>query len=172
MKKYSNKVRHLDHAAYRCRDTEETREFYEDILGLRLSAAVEISATKTGRSVKVLHSFFEMDDGSFIAFFEDPANTDESMFRRRHDFELHLALSVNDSATLLEFKSKFEAAGYEVRGPSDHGFCQSIYVYDPNGYILELAARTENYDKIMAENVARAHEVLSDWQRNKSAGLQ
>ena len=27
-------IRNLHHAAYRCRDSEETRQFYEDFLGL------------------------------------------------------------------------------------------------------------------------------------------
>jgi len=29
-------IRKLHHAAYRCRDSEETRRFYEDFLGLPL----------------------------------------------------------------------------------------------------------------------------------------
>ena len=52
------------HNAYRCRDSEETRGYYEDFLGLRFVNAFEIDE---GRG---LHSFFEMDDGSCLAFFE------------------------------------------------------------------------------------------------------
>ena len=65
-------VKGLHHAAYRCRDTEETRAFYEDFLGLPLVDAFEINTTKTGRQTSVLHSFFGMNDGSAIAFFEAP----------------------------------------------------------------------------------------------------
>ena len=63
-------IKGLHHSAYRCRDSEETRVFYEDFLGLPLSGALEISETKSGRATKVLHSFFRLDDGSFLAFFE------------------------------------------------------------------------------------------------------
>jgi len=42
-------IKGLHHAAYRCRDSEETRHFYEDFLGLRLVEAFEIKTTQTGR---------------------------------------------------------------------------------------------------------------------------
>jgi catechol 2,3-dioxygenase-like lactoylglutathione lyase family enzyme len=50
-------IKGLHHNAYRCRDSEETRVFYEDFLGLRFVSAFEIDQ---GRA---LHTFFEMDDG-------------------------------------------------------------------------------------------------------------
>ena len=65
-------IKGLHHNAYRCRDSEETRRFYEDFLGLKLVNAFEITATKTGRATHVLHSFYAMDDGSCLAFFEAP----------------------------------------------------------------------------------------------------
>ena len=45
-------IKGLHHNAYRCRDSEETRGFYEDFLGLRFVSAFEIDE---GRA---LHSFF------------------------------------------------------------------------------------------------------------------
>ncbi len=39
----------LHHNAYRCRDSEETRQFYEEFLGLPLVNAFEIAETKIGR---------------------------------------------------------------------------------------------------------------------------
>ena len=49
------KIRGVHHNAYRCRDSEETRAFYEDFLGLPLAEALAIDETKTGRKVAVLH---------------------------------------------------------------------------------------------------------------------
>ena len=40
-------IKGLHHNAYRCRDSEETRAFYEDFLGLPFADALEISTTKT-----------------------------------------------------------------------------------------------------------------------------
>ena len=36
-------IKKLHHNAYRCRDSEETRRFYEDFLGLPLSGTLEES---------------------------------------------------------------------------------------------------------------------------------
>ncbi|MFM1895739.1 MAG: hypothetical protein RLZZ385_813 [Pseudomonadota bacterium] len=44
-------IKGLHHNAYRCRDSEQTRRFYEDLLGLPLGLAFEIDVTKTGRRV-------------------------------------------------------------------------------------------------------------------------
>jgi catechol 2,3-dioxygenase-like lactoylglutathione lyase family enzyme len=38
-------IKGLHHNAYRCRDSEETRAFYEDFLGLRMVSAFEIKQT-------------------------------------------------------------------------------------------------------------------------------
>ena len=40
-------VHGLDHSAYRCRDAEETRAFYEDVLGFPLTLALHIDRHPT-----------------------------------------------------------------------------------------------------------------------------
>ena len=47
-------IKGLHHNAYRCRDSEETRRFYEDFLGLPLAGSLDIRETKSGRSTAVL----------------------------------------------------------------------------------------------------------------------
>ena len=49
-------IRKLHHNAYRCRDSEQTRAFYEDFLGLPLTEALEIRETKSGRPTDTLHA--------------------------------------------------------------------------------------------------------------------
>ena len=65
-------IRGLHHNAYRCRDSEETRRFYEDFLGLPLAGTLAIGETKTGRATQALHTFYRLGDGSYLAFFEVP----------------------------------------------------------------------------------------------------
>ena len=153
-------IRNLHHAAYRCRDSEETRAFYEDFLGLPLANALTIGVTKSGREANVLHTFFEMADGSCLAFFEEPDTPFE--FKDQRDFDLHIALEVSRD-TLLEMFEKGKAAGIETRGISDHGFIDSIYFRDPNGYVIELAAAKEGGSGEPAD----AHEILAHWQSAK-----
>ena len=57
-------IKGLHHNAYRCRDSEETRRFYEDFLGLPLAHTLEINETKSGRKTDTLHTFYALDDGS------------------------------------------------------------------------------------------------------------
>ena len=63
----------VHHAAYRCRDAEQTRWFYEEVLGLPLAAAMvfdHISGMEEERNY--MHLFFQLGDGNFISFFDDP----------------------------------------------------------------------------------------------------
>ena len=151
-------IKKLHHNAYRCRDSEETRKFYEDFLGLPLVHTLEISATKTGRATEVLHTFYQLDDESCLAFFEAPNEPFE--FKEQHDFDLHIALEV-DHSVLAPMLAKGNAAGIESRGISDHGFIHSIYFRDPNGYVIELTAKVEGQES--AYQSERAREKLARW---------
>lgn len=158
-------IKRLHHAAYRCRDSEETRKFYEDFLGLPLVEALEIGTTQTGRRAKVLHTFFRMDDGSNIAFFEAPDEPFE--WKEQHDFDLHLALEV-DQETLLEMFARGKAEGIDTRGISDHGFVHSIYFRDPNGYVVELAAPVGDASARSDDDPGRRSKAtLERWQESK-----
>jgi catechol 2,3-dioxygenase-like lactoylglutathione lyase family enzyme len=162
-----NAIRGFHHVAYRCRDSEATRGFYEDFLGLELAEVFEIGTTATGRAAKVLHSFYRLADGSFLAFFEAPDSPFE--FRNQHDFDLHLAMEVSPE-TLEAMLARGRAANIETRGPADHGIIRSIYFRDPNGYVVELAAKTESHDAAMdpASNGVRGR--LAAWQAAKQEG--
>jgi catechol 2,3-dioxygenase-like lactoylglutathione lyase family enzyme len=158
-------IKGLHHAAYRCRDSEETRKFYEDFLGLPLVNAFEITETKTGRASHVLHSFYGMDDGSCIAFFEEPEAPFE--FKTQRDFDLHIAVEV-DYDKLQPMLDKGKAAGIECRGISDHHIIDSIYFRDPNGYVVELTAKRKDHDAQMYDR-SGAKQRLATWQKTKPA---
>jgi catechol 2,3-dioxygenase-like lactoylglutathione lyase family enzyme len=150
----------LHHGAFRCRDSEATRRFYEDFLGLPLAGALPIRRTQTGRPTDTLHTFYRLADGSFIAFFEAPDLPFE--FRHQHDFDLHLALEV-DAETLRTMMARGRADGIEVRGPSDHGFIDSVYFRDPNGYVVELCAKRPGHDEAMDPRLNGARKTLDRW---------
>ena len=64
-------IEKLFHFAFPCRDAEETRAFYEDLLGLPMTSCVKVAAVpSTGEAGPYLHIFFEMKDGSYLAFFD------------------------------------------------------------------------------------------------------
>lgn len=157
-------IKKLHHNAYRCRDAEETRRFYQDFLGLPLVNAFEITETKTGRTTRALHLFFALDDGSCLAFFEVPDQAFE--FKVQHDYDLHIALEV-DRPTLEPWIEKGKAAGIEVRGIADHKFIDSIYFRDPNGYVIELTAKRPHHDEAMDPVKNEARAKLDAWQSSK-----
>jgi catechol 2,3-dioxygenase-like lactoylglutathione lyase family enzyme len=153
-------IKGLHHNAYRCRDSEETRVFYEDFLGLQLVSAFEIGGGNA------LHTFFQMDDSSCLAFFEVPGKPFD--FKRQDDLDLHIALGV-DNEVFDAMLAKGRTQGIEVRGPVDHGFVRSIYFRDPNGYVIELTASTGVHGEIMDPAVSKPHDKLAQWQAAKSA---
>jgi catechol 2,3-dioxygenase-like lactoylglutathione lyase family enzyme len=157
-------IKGLHHNAYRCRDAEETRAFYEDFLGLPLVQAFEITETKSGRSTHVLHLFFQMDDGSCLAFFDDPSAPFD--FKRQRDYDLHIALEV-PFASLQPMLDKGTSAGIESRGISDHHSIDSIYFRDPNGYVIELTAKRPDHDDQMDPKRNGARASLDKWQHDK-----
>ncbi len=157
-------IRKLHHNAYRCRDSEETRKFYEDFLGLRLAGTLEIAETKSGRATHALHTFYELDDGSYLAFFEVPDTAFQ--FKPQHDYDLHIALEV-EGGVLEKKLAEGKSRGIESRGISDHGFIHSIYFRDPNGYVIELTARMPDHAKAMNPATNGARAKLDKWQAAK-----
>ena len=157
-------IKGLHHNAYRCRDSEETRRFYEDFLGLPLANAFRIRETKSGRRTDVLHSFYRMDDGSCLAFFEAPDRPFQ--FKKQHDYDLHIAVEVSPQ-DLQRMLQKGKGAGMEVRGVADHGFIHSIYFRDPNGYVIELTAKHGDHEGAMDPALNRARQELDSWQAEK-----
>jgi catechol 2,3-dioxygenase-like lactoylglutathione lyase family enzyme len=158
-------IKGLHHNAYRCRDSEETRQFYEDFLGLPLVGTLEIGESKTGRATQTLHTFYRLDDGSHLAFFETTDMPFE--FKNQHDYDLHIALEVG-AEVLQPMLVKGRERDIEVRGPSDHGMIDSIYLRDPNGYVIELCARRANHDVLMDPARNGAREKLQRWTAAKS----
>jgi catechol 2,3-dioxygenase-like lactoylglutathione lyase family enzyme len=158
-------IKGLHHNAYRCRDSEETRGFYEDFLGLPLVSAFEIDTTSGGQAGRALHTFFQMDDGSCLAFFEVPDRPFD--FKHQDTLDLHIALGV-EPETFDSMLAKGRGEGREVRGPVDHGFVRSIYFRDPNGYVIELTASTGKHGEMMDPAVSKPHEALRRWQAAKS----
>ncbi len=165
----SIQIHGLHHNAYRCRDSETTRKFYEDFLGLPLAGTLEINETMSGRATSTLHTFYQMGNGSYLAYFEAPDMPFD--FKTQHDFDLHIALEV-DMPTLEAMFAKGRAAGMDLRGVSDHHFIKSIYFRDPNGYVIELTAKLPDHDAEMNPATNGARAKLDKWTATKQAAAQ
>ncbi len=155
-------VSRLHHYAYRCADAEETRHFYEDVLGLPLKRVVSHDhVPSTGEYAPYCHIFFELEDGSHIAFFDVFDGRGSVLAEDVPDWLHHIALRVPDEGTLLGFKARLENAGYEVLGPVTHSVMSSIYFFDPNGHRVEFVW-DHDCDDILANDARIAHDKLKD----------
>jgi catechol 2,3-dioxygenase-like lactoylglutathione lyase family enzyme len=159
----------LHHNAYRCRDAEETRHFYEDVLGLPLVHVVkESKVPSTGENTPFVHLFFELKDKSCIAFFDLGDNVKPAPSPNTPAWVTHFAMKVPSVRDVEAMKSRLEANGISVVGVTDHGFVKSIYFFDPNGIRLELTAETATQDEL--DQYARtAHAALATWTKEKAA---
>jgi catechol 2,3-dioxygenase-like lactoylglutathione lyase family enzyme len=156
-------IQKLHHIAYRCRDAEETRKFYEDILGLPLVHVIQLDKVpSTGEPGPFAHLFFEMDDGSYIAFFDLGDGKASVPDKTTPSWLNHLAVEVENREELNRYKSLLTKHGIEVVGPTDHEFVESIYFFDPNGIRLELTTKTVP-DSHLETYAANAHAALRKW---------
>lgn len=164
-------IKGLHHFAYRCRDAAETRRFYEDLLGLPLKCVVqEDHVPSTGEFSPYVHLFFEMADGSYVAFFDLGDGKAAAPDPETPRWVNHLALEVAGESELAAAKERLAANGVDVLGVTDHGFVKSIYFFDPNGIRLELTCRTESAEE-MSRRAAAAPAKLEAWtaRRRKAA---
>jgi len=160
-------IHRLHHFAWRCRDAGETRAFYEDLLGLPLTHLIRADTVpSTGENCPYVHLFFELQDGSSIAFFDLGDGEAAEASPNTPAWVNHLALKVGSMASLETAKRRLQEAGVEVLGVTDHGFVRSIYFFDPNGIRLELTVDTTEGKVSESERIA-ARGRLDAWLEEK-----
>ena len=172
----------LHHIAYRCRDAQRTVDFYTHVVGLKYVAGLVAPEERNpswplnepgqpprkvvGDPADSIHIFFELGDGSYLAFFDVASSPEESEDPATPWWVKHIAFEVPDMKSLLEGKKRLEAHGVQVLGPKDHDFCQSVYFMDPDGHRLEMTVRTEKPDT-WRELAKDAPKELEQWNELK-----
>jgi glyoxylase I family protein len=154
----------LHHTAYVCRDLEATCKFYQDVLGWPLVAAWREHDFVFGADAVYCHIFFQIGDGSLLAFFRFSDADMQQRFAQYgpHSPFVHLAFKATDAAAQDEIRRRLEAAGHET-STLNHGYCKSLYVTDPNGLNLEFAVDHPDWSAICAKRKASAHDDLARW---------
>jgi catechol 2,3-dioxygenase-like lactoylglutathione lyase family enzyme len=148
------------HLAYTTHDTKATIDFYTRVLGMSLVGAViddRIPSTKDAYTY--LHTFFRMQDGACLAFFESPGVPHMPPAEHpAHRIFNHLALEVPSREDVDKWCEWLTANGLEVL-QADHGAIYSIYFFDPvNDIRLELTATIDPTWNDHAEAATRAVE--------------
>jgi catechol 2,3-dioxygenase-like lactoylglutathione lyase family enzyme len=152
----------LHHHAFVVRDHEANRRFFEDLLGIPLVATwcEKSFSSELGKEIDFCHTFFGMQDGSALAFFQfaDPEMYELTQAERpakigRYD---HIAFKA-EPETYDELKRRLERAGEPYR-ESNHGYCKSIYVSSPDGLVVEFTEDPADVGEIDAARRADAHQ--------------
>lgn len=160
-------IKKIHHVAYRCKDAGETAAFYKKYLDMDLLGAfAEDKVPSTKAPDPYMHIFLDAGGGNILAFFELPNSPEMGRDHNTPEWVLHFAMEVESMEELLAIKTRLEADGIDVVGPTNHALFHSIYFYDPNGLRLELAVNTAT-----PEQVSRMREVgplmLADWNKTK-----
>ena len=162
-------MKRIHHVAYRCKDAQETVEFYQRVLNMEFTVAfAEDQVPSTKAPDPYMHVFLDAGMGNVLAFFELPTQPEMQRDQNTPAWVQHIAFEVESYETLVAAKQSIEAHGVDVLGPTNHGIFQSIYFFDPNGHRLELVANTGTQDQLdELKRVAPA--MLQEWSETKKA---
>jgi len=152
----------MHHHAFVVRDQAATRRFYEEVLGIPLVATwCEIEDVR-GKVREYCHTFYGLADGSALAFFQfaDPVDHEELASYRPGSLG-HIALSV-DADTQAAIAARLTEAGLRHR-ITDHGYCRSLYVVDPDGLTVEFTVDAAEVDEINRLRRSDARQELERW---------
>ena len=158
----------LHHIALACKDPLATHRFYGEVLGLAL-AHTETQHGPNGE--RVTHFFYDLGDGSMLAFFDLHGAGEPDDFDAAISTGLGLPVWVNhfamrrDLAELPVIKERLLGLGIEPTMEADHGWCTSLYYTDPNGIMVEFCADTPG----VAADAAEAERVLLEAAAAESA---
>jgi len=152
----------LHHNAWVVEDQARTRDFYEGVLGFKLTAFWIETEPFEGEQLVLSHAFYALADGSALAFFclDDPQHKETFRSPTTQVFN-HLALTVTP-ADQDELARRIIAAGLHSF-TIDHGYCTSLYVMDPDGLRLEFTVDAPGVEDIDTRQRTDADMWFQRW---------
>jgi len=147
-----SRVTHVHHLAASTADMAGVIEFCTQVLGMELVGLFDMHGVPGGS-----HCFLRLDDRSAMSFVFLPAMADIAeqvgVTHAGHGGDTsapgtmqHLAFGVDSVDDLLAMRDRVRLHGYQVDGPIDHGFCQSIYFRGPESMVLEVSTWIDTID--------------------------
>ena len=133
-------VRGVDHAAFPTFDPIATVRFYRDVLGFPVAHAITAVGWGPAEHPDFIHFFFDIGGGDRIAFFYyfgTQPYRDHRVPRLLAEAR-HLAIHIDSPEVLDEYQRRLDASTWPCEMRVPHETIESIYVHDPNGYLVEL----------------------------------
>jgi catechol 2,3-dioxygenase-like lactoylglutathione lyase family enzyme len=154
------------HLAIAVRDIGRTHHFYTEVMGFTLAAAVKRQAPGGGWTK---HLFYDMGDGSLIAFWDLRGLEGETL--KREDWRSgistglglpgwvnHIAFQCSGRVEFETRKQRWLDHGYHV-SVVDHDFIHSCYTFDPDGNWVEWTYKKRDLDQ---NDRKTAEHIFSD----------
>jgi catechol 2,3-dioxygenase-like lactoylglutathione lyase family enzyme len=149
------------HNAYRVADMERTRHFYEDVIGVPLIGCEVVEVDPIDNSPSdYIHAFFELADGSYLAFFQYD-NDKYPYYQRKHSYMDHYGVTVRDDEAFWAIVERVKAENIP-HFLVEHPNCLSAYITEPDGLLFEIA-RPASFCADAIEGDEDPHEVLATW---------
>lgn len=166
----SHTVRGVDHAAFPTFNPKATIGFYRDVLGFPVVHATCALGWGPLEHPDFVHFFFDIGQGDRLAFFYyfgvqpyEDLEIPELLKRARH-----LAIHVDTEADLTEYRRRLDLSDHPCELQVRHETVESIYVTDPNGYLIEITRPLREItieDDIDANISADALMAVADEER-------
>ena len=146
----------VHHMAQPTMDPRATIDFYVGVMGAKITHCVSSRGWRP-KHYDYIHMFLDLGKGDNIAMFyyfgvEDPK--DWPRYGTHHSF------SASSLDELAQWADWLEANGYEIAQRNTYEVMSSIYVWDPNGRFLEIAANHRPLNEIDAEDAELTAEAL------------
>jgi catechol 2,3-dioxygenase-like lactoylglutathione lyase family enzyme len=153
----------LHHNAYVVADQRATRHFYEDLIGLPLTATWCEVDELFGAERVYCHTFYSLGDDGALAFFQFADAADQAQFapQFRPTPFIHIALKT-DEDTQQAIAKRLADANWE-HYTLDHGYCRSLYATDPDGLKVEFTVDCADAEQIAIDRRRTAHADLERW---------
>jgi len=173
-----DKAPHLMGVHHSARPTwklKETVAFYRDVLGLKLIHCLAAKGWGPDDHPDFLHFFFDAGNGATIAFFYY-LGTDrppELVPRATHAHRAtHTAWNCGTSEELTAWQKRLEEKKWPVQYRIAHEVVESIYLEDPNGYMIEIGFPVRPFVELDASDAKLSIEaaIEADEEMKARAG--
>jgi catechol 2,3-dioxygenase-like lactoylglutathione lyase family enzyme len=156
--KYSLGIHHL---AQPTMDPEATLDFYVETMGARITHCIASKGWRPGH-YDYIHMFIEIDGGGArypdnIAMFYYFGAKDPSDWPK---YGTHHSFAAGSIEELDEWEAWLKSKGHEIIWRAQYEIMTSIYLWDPNGRFLEIAAQHRPLNEIDAEDAQLTAEAL------------
>src|SRR5438874_2384025 len=118
-------LQRVGHVVIKMRDLEKAREFYQGVLGMK------VSVDRPGFGI-----FFRFNDYHHdIAVFQTSADAD--LPKQDQVGLVHIAVVADGVETVKAMYERCKEKGVPIVGTTDHGMTKSLYIKDPEGNTIE-----------------------------------